>query len=125
MKLLAKRFLSLFPTKLPVGMSEFETWSNSVVELSGKFADDDSMKFAIASQIMHLGAQKSSVPKNFFVRSLRKAAANQVASQVFQDIKIKQQEAAKAAQAADTATNDKATSNGSGKEAEIARLPNT
>lgn len=106
-------------------MTEFESWAASIVELSGEFADVDSMKFAIASQIMHLGAQRSSVPKNFFVRSLRKAAANQVASQVFQDIKTKQQEAAKAS-AVDTANNtDKAPSNGSSKETQSAGLQDT
>lgn len=89
--------LSYFPRPLPVGMTEFTTWSDRIISLSGSFADADSMKFALSSQIMHLGAQKSSVPDQYFIRSMRKAAANQVASQFFQDIKIKQQEAAKAA----------------------------
>jgi hypothetical protein len=86
--------LSYVPRKLPVGMSEFEVWSARIIRLSGPFADADSMKFALASQIMHLGAQKSSVPDQFFIKSMRKAAANQVASQVFQDIKLKQMAAA-------------------------------
>ena len=110
MKLLLKRLLSLFPTKLPVGMSQFETWSDSIIELSGEFADRDSMKFAIASQVMHLGPQRSSVPKNFFVSSLRKAAANQVASQIFQDIKLKQQKMLEEQKQAEvTATPDQAS----------------
>ena len=79
-------------------MAEFDVWSARIISLSGKFADSDSMRFALSSQIMHLGPQKSSVPDQYFIRSMRKAAANQVASQVFQDIKIKQQEAMKAAQ---------------------------
>ena len=111
MNLILKRLLSYLPSKLPVGVSEFQTWSDSVIELSGEFADRDSMKFALASQVIHLGPQKSSVPKNFFVRSMRKAAANQVASQVFQDIKLKQQLAAEKAalaakQAEDTANKE-------------------
>lgn len=93
-KLLAQ-LLSLLPSPLPVGMTEFEEFSNSVIELSGEYADRDSMKYAIASMIIHLGPQRSHVAKNYFVRSLRKAAANQIASQVFQDIKRKQDEAAK------------------------------
>lgn len=91
--------LSYLPRRLPVGMSEFEAWSGRIIALSGQFADSDSMKFALASNVMHLGAQKSSIPDQYFIRSMRKAAANQVAAQVFQDIKIKQQEALKAAQA--------------------------
>lgn len=94
MKLLLKRLMSYFPCPLPVGMSQFETWSDSIIALSGPYADSDSMKFAIASMIMHLGAQRSYVPKNFFVRSLRKTAANQIAGQVFQNIKQKQAEEA-------------------------------
>jgi hypothetical protein len=90
-------------------MSQFDIWSADIIALSGKYADDDSMRFAIASMIMHLGPQRSSVPKNYFVRSLRKGAANQVASQVFQDIKNKQQAAQDAAKAADTASVEAST----------------
>jgi len=90
---LLKQILSLVPSRLPVGVSEFETWANSIIELSGEFADRDSMNFALATMVMHLGPQRSTVSKNYFVRSLRKAAANQVAGQVFQDIKERQKQA--------------------------------
>ena len=103
-KRLVSQILSLLPTALPVGMTSFEAWADSIVELSGPYADKDSMRFALASMIMSLGPQRSSVPKNYFVRSLRKAAANQVASQFFQDIKLKQQAAQEAAKAEATAT---------------------
>ncbi len=100
---IVNKLLSYFPTSLPVGLTEFNKWADSIIELSGKFADEDSMKWAISSQIMHLGPQRSSVPKNYFVQSLRKAAANQVAGQVFQDIKTKQDNMRKQAEAtADT-----------------------
>jgi hypothetical protein len=101
MKLLLKRLLSLLPTKLPVGVTEFHAWADSIIQLSGKYADEDSLKFALASMIMHLGAQRGSISKNYFVRSLRKVAANQVAGQIFQDIKTKQQEEQKAANQAE------------------------
>lgn len=91
------KMLSYFPRKLPVGIAEFTTWSERIINLAGQFADPDSMKFALASQLLHLPPQSSSKPDQYFIRSMRKAAVNQVASQVFQDIKIKQQEAAKAA----------------------------
>lgn len=101
MKQLIKKTLSYIPTPLPIGMTEFDTWANSILDLSGRFADDDSLKFALASMIIHLGPQRSAVPKNYFVRSLKKGAANQVASQIFQDIKSKQQAALEAAKAAE------------------------
>lgn len=116
-----KRLRSLLPTKLPVGMQEFEKFSSDVIELSGQFADADSMKFALASQILHLGPQRSSVPLNFFVRSMRKAAANQVASQVFQYVKTRQDEQRKqAAEATAAKQQEMAANNGSEKET---RLP--
>ena len=109
-----KYLASLAPTKLPVGMTEFNTWADSIIELSGNYADADSMRFAIATMVLHLGAQKSSVPKNYFVRSLRKTAANQVAQGVFQEIKLKQLEAAKLAaakqQSEDTAKSEASSS---------------
>lgn len=104
---LALLALSYVPRQLPVGMQEFSAWSDRIISLSGQFADADSMRFALASQIMHLAPQKSKVPDQYFIRSMRKAAANQVASQVFQDIKTKQIEAQKQAEA--TASQQEAT----------------
>lgn len=111
--LVLKRILSLLPTKLPVGMTQFDKFASDIIELSGPYADEDSMKFAIASQIIHLDARRASVPKNLIVRSLRKSAANQVASQVFQDIKAKQQaafEQAKLKQQSEETAKEQATS---------------
>lgn len=92
-----KTLCSYFPSSVPTSVPEFKEWSDSIIELVGPMADVDSMKFALASQLIHLGPQSSSKPKQYFVRSLRKAAANQVSSYFFQEIKLKQQEAAKAA----------------------------
>lgn len=101
--------LSYLPSPLPVGMTEFNTWADSIIDLSGQFADPDSMKFAISSIIMHLDSTRSFVPKHYFVKCLRKVAANQVAGQVFQDIKTRQQEAALKAQAEAAAKTVEAT----------------
>lgn len=98
-----KRLLSYLPTKLPVGTPQFETFADSIIELSGQYADRDSMRFAIASMVIHADHKAASLSKNYFVTRLRKSAANQVASQVFQDIKHKQDEAAKLKQAEDSA----------------------
>lgn len=89
---------SYLPSPLPVGMSEFDTWSKSIISLTGPLADDNSIKFALCSQIMHLDPKKSSVPKQYFVKCLKKSAANQVASQVFQEIKQSQIDAQKKAE---------------------------
>ena len=85
--------LSYIARRLPVGMTEFEAFAKRIIKQAGQFADEDSMKYALASQIIHSSHPR--LPDQYFIRSLEKAAANQVASQVFQDIKNKQLEAQK------------------------------
>ncbi len=99
--------LSYFPSKLPVGAAQFHSFADSIIKLAGPFADEDSMKWAIANNIIHLPSTTAYKSKQYFVRTLRKAAANQVASFIFQDIKLKQQErAAQEAAAAAKADSD-------------------
>lgn len=87
------RIRAFFPTPLPQGLAEFETWSESVINLAGA-PNNDSVKFALAVQVLHLDSTISHKPKEFFIRSLRKAMSNQIVSQVINDLKAKQQEAA-------------------------------
>lgn len=108
MKLLAK-LKSYFPSNLPIGLTEFNTWADEVIELTGQLADYDSMRFALASMIIHVDAKKAAVPKQYFVRTLRKSAANQVASYVFQEIKQKQAEQQKLEEQAKTSNQVEAT----------------
>lgn len=117
MKLLIKRILSYIPSNLPLGVAEFEAWSSSIIELLGPGLESvpkDDMQFVLASAIQHLGQTQSSVPKNHFVRLVRKAAASQVAGQVFVNIKEKQKAAQEAKLA--EATANKEQSNGETKE---------
>jgi hypothetical protein len=81
---------SYFNRKFPVGMTEFHEWADRIIALSGNFADNDSMKFALASSLLHMDSKIAAKPDQYFVALMRKAAANQVASQFFQDIKAKQ-----------------------------------
>lgn len=87
---LSKKLLSYFPTKLPVGLPQFQIWVDDVIELSGQFADRTSMEFVLASELLHSDAKKGLVPKNYFVSRCRKLAANQTASYVLQEIKASQ-----------------------------------
>lgn len=97
---LLKRLLSYLPSKLPVGTAQFDKFASDIIELSGPYADVDSMRFAIASMLIHADARHGSLSKHYFVVRLRKSAANQISSQVFQDIKAKQQAAHEAAEKA-------------------------
>lgn len=90
--------LSLIPRRLPVGMTEFNAFADRIIGLSGQFADRDSMVYVMADLILRLKPTDAYVSDRHFVKSMIKAAANQVASQTFQDIRNKQQEALKQSQ---------------------------
>jgi hypothetical protein len=110
---LIKYLRSYFPEKLPVGLTAYNQFTDSIIELAGPYADKDSMRFAISTMIIHLSQDHGSVSKQLFVRRLRKVAANQVASAVINDIKQRQAEEIAKKQAEATATQDlKVVANG-------------
>ncbi len=100
LKLLLKQLLAYLPSKLPAGKTEMHKFMDEIIEISGKFADVDSMKFAISSMVLRLDSTASRVSKQYFARSLRKAAANQVVSVILNDIKEAQATAQKLQQEA-------------------------
>jgi hypothetical protein len=109
MKRLILILLSRFPRKLPAGMTEFEAFIERIVTQTGLIADIDSMKFALSSILIHADSKHGALPDKYFTDRLIKSAANQVASQIFQDVKQKQAEAAKQpaeATASPTVTSD-------------------
>ncbi len=95
-----KRFLSLLPTPLPTGKTQYDTWLSSIIELAGPIADEQSMAWVISNEIMRLKSGQSSVPKNAFVKDLKRFACMQIAANKVLEIK-EQQKAAQAAQAAE------------------------
>lgn len=103
------RFLNqlrgFFPSSLPSGMTEFNAWSDSLASTYTLPTQDvDSVRFSLASIIMHLGPSSSHVSKYYFYKMLKAAAAKQVAGAAFYEIKQAQQ--AKAAAAAQVASNE-------------------
>ena len=95
---LFKHLLSFFPSALPSGLAEFHKWADEVIHLAGA-PNNDSVKFAVATMILHADSTAAFKPKHFFVKSLKKSMANQVAAGLMQDLKQKQQEAIAAEQA--------------------------
>lgn len=89
-----KFLASFFPTSLPHGATEFNTWADDILSLA-KCPDNDSTRFALAVMILHCGSTEAYKPKHFFVSCLNKAAANEVANDVAQGFKRKQMEEAK------------------------------
>lgn len=92
MKRLLNRLLSYLPTKLPVGMTAYTNWVNSIIQLAGPMADEDSMRFVISNQVMHLPLNTKRISKQKFVTILRKYAANELAAHTCNEVKQRQVE---------------------------------
>lgn len=83
---------------LPLGRKEFQLWSDRII--SGALVPfegdpdvfNNSQKATLAAMILHLGPTECHKPDAFFIHSLRKAAANQVAVTIGTELR----EAAKA-----------------------------
>lgn len=118
MRYILKKLLSYFPSTLPTGVTELSVWAKDIIELAGLPASEDSQTQALCNMIMHLPPRKRDqrptayVSKNWFVHALKKGAANQIASFVFQEIRKDmdaQIAALKAAEAAKAAPQAEAT----------------
>lgn len=81
---------SYFPSTLPIGMTEFETWADSICLLLPKGLDSvprEDKHWVIASAIQHLPSTSKRVSKQYFIRIIHKGAASQIAAQVFMNVK--------------------------------------
>lgn len=93
------RLLGRFKSKVPTGVLEFNDWAQSIIDnYDLPTSDLDSVRYTLATIIMHSKAQDAYMPKQYFVLTLRAAAAKQIAGHVFTEIKQKQKEAELAAQ---------------------------
>lgn len=105
-----KRLYAFVPTRLPQGLTEFNTWSDDILDIYG-IPNNDSTKFTLAVMVLHLPPQQAYKAKEYFGRSLWKAAAAEVVANVIQTLKQKQQEqiAAENAKRAEEAKQSEAT----------------
>ena len=70
---------------LPMGMTEFNTWSERLIALAGvPTSNIESLKKILAEMIMHYKANEDYVEDEVFIKGLRRAAANEVAFAVLQ-----------------------------------------
>jgi hypothetical protein len=106
-------FRAKYPSPLPLGLSEFNEWYASFVELYDDLPtkDEASIKNVLAATIINLGNKTVALPKYHFYMILKASAAKQVAGAVFQELQIKQREAraAEAKAAAEKAALDEAS----------------
>lgn len=71
------------PRPLPMGVTEFNEWSDRIISGAMVGAGIETQKATLASMILHLGPTESHKPDAYFIHSLRKLAANQVAHEMF------------------------------------------
>lgn len=96
-KRLVNKVMGALPSPIPTGTTEFHAWADSIASTyTLPTADTDSIRYALATMIMHLGPTVAYKPKLYFVFALRAAASKQIAGGVFTEIKQKQIAAAKA-----------------------------
>lgn len=101
LKKLFNQVRGLFPSALPTGMSQFDAWHEKLVATYDLPTQDrDSVRYALATMILHLGPTAAFKPQYYFVLAIRSACAKQVAGAAFQEIKLRQQAEEKARQEA-------------------------
>lgn len=91
MKKLGRFLLGFIPSRLPVGMQEFDTFCISIFT-TYDLPDLPSYRHAIASLIMHLGPTTAYKPKFYFALSVQKAMSNQIAFENIQLLKTQERE---------------------------------
>lgn len=74
---------------LPLGMSEFEEWSDRIISGTLLKADPESQKFALATMLMHLSPTTDHECDGYFIKSLRKSAINQIADAKMRELRDK------------------------------------
>ncbi len=88
-KRIISRIRGLFPEALPVGMTEFTLWANKVIRDYNPPGTPDSVKFALATSILHSGPTMAFKSRYHFSLVIRAAAAKQIAGAQFQEIKLR------------------------------------
>jgi hypothetical protein len=81
---------------LPLGRKEFDEWSDRIIAGAMITATHESQKFSLAEMIMHIKPTQSFCDDGHFINSLRKAAANEVAYAVMQELRQKKLDRLKA-----------------------------
>ena len=90
--------LSYYPRPLPSGVTAFNQMAERVRALAGNICTLDDTLFVISTNIMRLDPHIARASDHKFVNIIRNAAAKQISSVAFQDLKNKQAAAQAAAQ---------------------------
>lgn len=96
---------------LPLGTSEFEDFVDRIISKLGTGLEKvprDDIKFVLTTNITHLKPQECEARDSYFVKTIRAAAAKQVAGAVFQQVKEDQKKRQEAEQQQAEATASQA-----------------
>ena len=113
LRIYVNRLSGLFPQALPVGVSAFDAYIDS---LSATYdlptQDRETIKFAVAARILGFGPLESKAAPYSFVLALRAGAAKQIAGNAFQQVKEAQKLRQLAEEAAQKAATDTKVADG-------------
>lgn len=115
LKKLLALILLFIPRRLPVGMDQFEAFAARIMTNVGPGLEKvpaSDIKFVLATTITHMGPQVDKKPDIHFIRTLRAAAAKQIAGGVFSQVKEEQRKRQEEMQRAAEATVVVETTNG-------------
>lgn len=101
------RIRALFPSQLPVGVSEFNNYCDKIIDACG-FPNDPSYRHTIGTMIMQLSPTTDKKSTQYFIKSIRKAMANEIA--YFVIMQIRDERAAKEKEEKLAATDNKGES---------------
>lgn len=87
---------------LPIGRTQFTEWADRIISGAHVGATNESLKFSLAAMLMHLGPTEAYREDAFFILQLRKAAVNQTAHTIMQELKEAQEAKQKLAEATAT-----------------------
>lgn len=103
---------AFFPSAVPNGVDAFDSWARSFFEIYPMPTQDvTSVKYTLATIIMHMGPQTAFKSKFYFYLTLKAGAAKQVAGAIFYQIKQEQKAAEEAAKLEATSTPKVVASN--------------
>lgn len=90
---------------LPLGMTEFDEWSDRIISGALISCDVDSQKFACASMLKMMGATEDHKEDIFFIKSLRRSAIQQIADAKLAELQAKAKARLAAEELAKTPSN--------------------
>jgi len=109
LKRLYNRLRGFFPSPVPKGLTEFETWSARIRDTYNPPGDDRSIRFVLSAMLMRLDPTEAYKADWYFAKSLYRSAAAQVGVYVQETIKNTQRAEFEAQQAANVKAAQEAT----------------